>query len=83
MLLILKGLPKVTMKNIEIKYNPPSPDKAIELLELLDKYFQDIVSECDVSEFFEKKNSPIVDEMILIDKELVKKLKEFKLAFYD
>jgi len=60
------------MKDIEIKYNPSSPDINIELLEFLDKYFKDIVSECDVSEFFEKKNSPIVNEMILIDKELLK-----------
>ena len=71
------------MKDIEIKYNPSSPDINIELLEFLDKYFKNIVPKCDVSEFFEKKNSPIVDEMISIDKELVKKLKEFKLAFYD
>ena len=71
------------MKNIEIKYNPPSPDTNIELLEFLDKYFKDIVSECDVSEFFENKNSSIIDEMILIDKELARKLEELRLAFYD
>ncbi len=55
------------MKDIEIKYNPSPLDINIELLEFLDKYFQNIVSECDVSEFFENKNSSVINDMILID----------------